>query len=73
MTTLHAAERKAITPDDIYPSGKYFTLLREQENGIGAHDGDIIDMANVTDWTPDEEAPFYEAGELWAMALRRGR
>jgi len=73
--TLYAAEKKAlrIGPDAVYPSGRYFVLLAELERGIGAHDGDTIDMTNVTEWTPDEELPWYEAGELWAMALRRGK
>lgn len=45
---------------------------REPVMGIGAYDRQVIDMANVTEWTPDEELPWYEAGELWAMALRGG-
>ena len=43
---------------------------REPVMGIGAYDRQVIDMTNVTEWTPDEEAPWYEAGALYAMACR---
>jgi hypothetical protein len=43
---------------------------RDYVFGIGAYDRMVIDMTDVTEWTPDEELPWYEAGELYAMARR---
>ena len=38
--------------------------------GIGAQDGDIVDMTDVTEWHEDDPAPRYEAGTLYADAIR---
>ena len=65
------AKRDFIHPEHVYsPGSQFHTFISEDHFGIGAHDGDVIDMTNVTEWTPDEEAPWYEAGALYAMARR---
>ena len=65
------AKRSIVQPEQVYGAGSQFhTFIGEDIDGIGAHDGDLIDMTHVITWTPGEEAPWYEAGELYAMARR---
>jgi len=40
------------------------------DGGIGAQDGDYIDLTDVTEWHEDDPAPIYQAGTLYADAIR---
>ena len=40
------------------------------DGGIGAQDGDYIDLTDVTEWHEDDPAPIYPAGTLYADAIR---
>jgi len=45
-------------------------VMAERLQGIGAQDGDYIDLTDVTEWHEDDPAPVYQAGTLYADAIR---
>jgi len=65
------AERRVLGVPDYVP---FPEPTREAILGIGALDDEYVDMTNVTEWPGWDEphAPWWEAGELWAIALKGG-